>query len=115
MIMIRNRNLIYNNLKFIKTNPFFNSYATAINSKKYKSQKPTYDGTGKLPPNDSYLLASRVKELSERNKFNEALTLVQNESKGGGIANVVVWNQILQQSRLSQPSANTYKLFMEVR
>lgn len=77
-------------------------------------RKPTYDGTGKLQSTDSYLLAARVKELSQKKKFNEAYAVVQNESRGNGLANVVVWNQLLQESRLNQKPSDTYKLFMEV-
>ncbi|TIB87428.1 hypothetical protein E3Q08_01667 [Wallemia mellicola] len=78
-------------------------------------RKPTYDGTGKLQSTDSYLLAARVKELSQKKKFNEAYTVVQNESRGNGLANVVVWNQLLQESRMNQKPSDTYKLFMEMK
>ncbi|TIB13129.1 hypothetical protein E3P92_02340 [Wallemia ichthyophaga] len=82
-----------------------------------RPRKPTYDGTGKLQANDSYLLSQRVRELSQRSKFDEALKLVLSESRGEGLANVVVWNQLLQESRVAQNSnpTETYKLFMDMK
>ncbi|TIA86644.1 hypothetical protein E3P99_03638 [Wallemia hederae] len=84
-------------------------------NKPFKPRKPTYDGTGKLQPNDSYLLAQRVRDLSQKSKFDEAHRLVINESRGEGLANVVVWNQLLQESRLSRKPNETYKLFMDMK